>query len=339
MGENKLFRKSITIVMTFMLFLGLTVNVSAAGSSSGDKVSSIAQQYLGVPYKWGGTTPSGFDCSGFILYVFNKVGVDLPRSSADQFKTGTSVSKSNLKPGDLVFFKNTYKQGISHTGIYIGNNKFISAANAGIKIDSINDPYYWGSKYAGAKRVLKEEAPPLASLPTGEYHDVADNYWANTQIKYLSEKGIINGYQTSIFKPEATVSRAEVAKMLSETFNLNAVKGSSFSDVSTSHWANPYINAVAKKGLFEGYGNGKFEPESAITRGEIAALFTRAFNLTNQQATEQFADLSEKHWAYDDIQILTASSIATGYSNNTFQPNKQTSRSEFSVFLYRALVN
>jgi peptidoglycan DL-endopeptidase CwlO len=332
------FRKSITLVLTFMLLIGLSVNVSASESSTGGKVSSIAKQYLGTPYAFGGTSPNGFDCSGFILFVFNKVGVSLPRTSADQFNVGTSITKPNLQPGDLVFFKNTYKQGISHTGIYIGNNKFISAANNGVEIDSINDPYYWGPKYAGAKRVVKDETPkPLPVLPAGEYHDVETEYWAKKEIEYLSKQGIINGYQNSTFKPDNTVTRAEVAKMLSETFNLSISKGSSFSDVSSSHWANPYINAVADKGIFAGYGNGTFKPNKAITRGEIAALFTRAFDLTNQEATEQFSDLKSTHWAYNDIQTLTASSIATGYSNNTFQPNKETSRSEFSVFLYRAL--
>jgi peptidoglycan DL-endopeptidase CwlO len=333
-------KKRISVLLSFMLFFGLTFQVSASGSTDGDKVTSIAMEYQGVPYKWGGTTPSGFDCSGFILYVFNKVGIKLPHGSADQFQIGTSVSKSDLQPGDLVFFKNTYKQGISHTGIYIGNNKFISAANSGVKVDSINDPYYWGAKYAGAKRVIEAEeekpAPPV-TLPTGHYHDVNSTYWAKEEIEYLSMKGIINGYQHSIFKPDSTVTRAEVAKMLSETFDLQSGTGTTFSDVSTSHWANKYITAATEKGLFVGYGSGKFSPDSAITRGEIAALFNRAFNLTNQETTEQFNDLTNTHWAYDDIQTLTASSIATGYKDNTFQPNKETSRSEFSVFLYRAL--
>ncbi|MFI8687538.1 S-layer homology domain-containing protein [Rossellomorea sp. NPDC077527] len=332
-------KKRISVLLSFMLFFSLASQVSASESGDGDKVTSIAMQYQGVPYKWGGTTPSGFDCSGFILYVFDQIGMDLPHGSADQFNIGTSVSKSNLQPGDLVFFKNTYKQGISHTGIYIGNDQFISAANSGVKVDSINDPYYWGAKYAGAKRVIKEEekTPPPATLPTGQYHDVSAKYWAKDEIEYLSKKGIINGYQYSMFKPDSTVTRAEVAKMLSETFDLKSSKGTTFSDVSTSHWANEYITAATEKGLFVGYGSGKFNPDSPITRGEIAALFNRAFNLTSQETTGHFNDLPDSHWAYDDVQTLTASSIATGYSNNTFQPNKETKRSEFSVFLYRAL--
>ena len=99
------------------------------------EVIDIAKSYIGVPYVWGGTTPSGFDCSGFIRYVFEKVGINLPRISADQYNAGTKVSKADLQPGDLVFFEKTYnKAGITHSGIYIGNNEFISATSSkGIK--------------------------------------------------------------------------------------------------------------------------------------------------------------------------------------------------------------
>ena len=88
-------------------------------------------------------------------YVYKKVGVKLPRTSAGMYATGTSVSKKNLLAGDLVFF-NTSGKGVSHAGIYIGNGKFIhSSSSKGVSIAKINDPYYWGSKYIGAKRVAK----------------------------------------------------------------------------------------------------------------------------------------------------------------------------------------
>lgn len=121
-----------------------------------DKSSEIlktAKKYIGVKYKWGGTTPSGFDCSGFVHYVFNKYGIDLPHSSqAMHDKIGTAVARSALKPGDLVFFI-TNKVSTSHVGIYMGDNKFISATSKGVTIASLSSSY-WSPKYNGAKRLF-----------------------------------------------------------------------------------------------------------------------------------------------------------------------------------------
>ena len=120
----------------------------------GNNVVSQAYKYLGGPYVFGGNTPSGFDCSGFTKYVFAHSGVSLPRMADEQYLIGASVSKGNLIPGDLVFFS-TYEPGVSHTGIYVGNNQFISATtSSGIHIDSL-DSEYWGSRYIGAKRVKR----------------------------------------------------------------------------------------------------------------------------------------------------------------------------------------
>ncbi|KMY51917.1 C40 family peptidase [Peribacillus loiseleuriae] len=331
-------KKLLSLVIASIIILTFTPRTFAAEQTS-DQVVRIANQYLNVPYKWGGSTPSGFDCSGFILYVFDKVGIKLPQGSDLQYTYGTSVQKADLKPGDLVFFKDTYKAGISHTGIYIGSDAFISATNSGVKIDSIHDPYYWGEKYAGAKRIIDNTviAETITTLPIGQYHDVPKDFWAYSQISYLSKEGIINGYEPNIFKPNNKVTRAEVAKMLSDTFHLSPSTNHQFSDVSSSHWAATYINAVAKEGYFTGYGNQTFQPDKPITRGEIATLFTKAFTLPAGNGSQTFNDLDKSHWAYQAIQTLTASSIAFGYPDQTFQPNRETTRSEFAVFLYRAL--
>ena len=125
---------------------------SSSGSASGSSIINTAMNYLGVPYVWGGSTPSGFDCSGFVQYVFKKNGVSLPRTAASQSGVGTSVSRSNLQPGDLVFFSNG--GGISHVGIYIGNGNMVHAPHTGdvVKVTSINSSYYI-SHYAGAKKI------------------------------------------------------------------------------------------------------------------------------------------------------------------------------------------
>lgn len=117
------------------------------------EIVNTAKQYIGVPYVWGGTSPKGFDCSGFVQYVFAKHGVSLPRTSSQQWGVGSPVSRDALRAGDLVFF-NTNGQGVSHVGIYIGNGQFIHASSSrGIMISELSNSY-WSPRYVGAKQVL-----------------------------------------------------------------------------------------------------------------------------------------------------------------------------------------
>ncbi|MGE6487613.1 C40 family peptidase [Paenisporosarcina sp. NPDC076898] len=135
-----------------ILFSVLTFSSGAQAADSSNKIIDYADNYIGTPYQYGGTTPTAFDCSGYITYVFRKFGINLPRTTADIYKVGQSVSKSNLMPGDIVFFQ-TVKAGPSHAGIYAGNNQFIhTSTSRGVRFDNINDSY-WGPKYLGAKRV------------------------------------------------------------------------------------------------------------------------------------------------------------------------------------------
>lgn len=128
--------------------------IPGSSASKADSIIATAKKYIGVPYLWGGSTPSGFDCSGFVQYVFKAHGISLNRTCETQYKHGTYVSKSNLKPGDLVFFQNTYKSGISHVGIYIGNGQFIHASSSkGVVISNLSSSYYV-SHYYGARRIL-----------------------------------------------------------------------------------------------------------------------------------------------------------------------------------------
>jgi peptidoglycan DL-endopeptidase CwlO len=125
-----------------------TVTVQVPDNASASDVVSIAMQYLGCSYVWAGSSPSGFDCSGFVMYVYAKVGVSLPHSSRMQISCGKSVSSGDLKAGDLVFFGNPT---IHHVGLYIGDGKMIHAAGVGkgVRIDSV-----WRSNYHGACRII-----------------------------------------------------------------------------------------------------------------------------------------------------------------------------------------
>ena len=129
---------------------------ASTSSSEGKEVVEFAKKYLGYKYVAGGSSPStGFDCSGFTTYVFRNFGVSLNRSSKDQIKNGTAVSKSNLQPGDIVIFKNQGKTAIGHVGIFIGNGNFIHAANKkeGVVITALSSSYY-SQRYVGARRVI-----------------------------------------------------------------------------------------------------------------------------------------------------------------------------------------
>ncbi|MCS7065199.1 MAG: LysM peptidoglycan-binding domain-containing C40 family peptidase [Fimbriimonadales bacterium] len=125
------------------------------GSVTARRVLEIASRYLGRPYRYGGSSSRGFDCSGFALHVYRSVGVNLPHSSSAQARVGKPVPRHQLQPGDLVFFR-TRGRRISHVGIYIGNGKFIHASSARgrVRIDSLNEGYY-KRRYAGARRVSR----------------------------------------------------------------------------------------------------------------------------------------------------------------------------------------
>jgi cell wall-associated NlpC family hydrolase len=147
----------LVLVLAYLTAFGVG-RASASGTSTrvlsrttvGLRITRFARHLLGIPYRYGGSTPSsGFDCSGFVRFVYSHFGVTLPHSSYADFDLGTRVARNALKPGDLVFF-----DGVGHVGMYIGNGRFIHAPHTGLNVmvSSLNESWY-ASRYDGARRM------------------------------------------------------------------------------------------------------------------------------------------------------------------------------------------
>ncbi len=139
---------------TYSVLMGKDMpEVSRGSNYFSRRIIQTAMDYIGVPYVFGGTSPSGFDCSGYVRYVFANAGIYLPRTADEQYELGVPVPMDSLRAGDLVFFS-TYDYGASHVGIYLSDGEFINASSSrGVAIDSLYSEY-WGSCYIGARRVM-----------------------------------------------------------------------------------------------------------------------------------------------------------------------------------------
>jgi cell wall-associated NlpC family hydrolase len=133
------------------LFSGAAV--ASAEPVAGEDVADLAGQYVGSDYAWGGSSPAGFDCTGFVMFVYGQFGLTLPHNEAGQLASGPSVDADDLQPGDVLAFRNTYRRGLSHVGIYLGGGRFVHAGDEshGVLVDELWDGY-WGPRFAGASR-------------------------------------------------------------------------------------------------------------------------------------------------------------------------------------------
>ncbi len=137
-----------------IIYDGSAPDLSAGGNQ---QVVEIAQRYLGVPYVYGGSSPSGFDCSGFVQFVYKQLGYNLHRVAASQMTNGIPVSRENLAPGDVVGFSSSIGGSyIGHVGIYVGNGMMIHAPQTGdvVKFTSIEPGTYHGNRFAGGRRII-----------------------------------------------------------------------------------------------------------------------------------------------------------------------------------------
>ena len=141
---------------TIRLFLLLAAAAAAAHGAvdAGDAIARQAQEAVGIPYRFGRADARATDCAGLTRRVAASAGVELPRTSREQFAAGVPVNRDELQPGDLVFFRNTWRPGISHVGIYIGEGRFVHAASrqGQVVIDHLDEPYY-AARFAGGRRI------------------------------------------------------------------------------------------------------------------------------------------------------------------------------------------
>lgn len=147
-----------------------TLKPEDAVSAGKEELVAAAQSLVGTPYRWGGTTTAGFDCSGFTSYVYGSFDIPLHRAATPQLQDGIVVDSKELQPGDLVFFERTYASRdtlATHVGIYAGDGLFLHAGNRGVTLSELDEPYY-ASRYLGARRILLSESDAGTQPPVVE---------------------------------------------------------------------------------------------------------------------------------------------------------------------------
>ena len=296
------------IFASFMIVSGIG-STTTAEAATPTQLTQAAYKYIGVPYVYGGTSTKGFDCSGYTQYVFKQLGITLKRTAADQYKQGTSVSKANLKVGDLVFF-NTTGRTASHVGIYIGDNKFAHAGSStGVTVASLSTSY-WATRYDGARRITNFTTTTTTAKPEVK----------GTQIDF------------SVY-----ASRGEVALKLAKELGLNTSNTNSpFTDVpKTSKYAGA-VTALNKLGIFTGDGNKKFNPNSPLTREQMAKILVVAYDLKKKSKTTNFTDVPKSGWSYSYVQNLASNGVTVGIGNNKFGTQNNVKIVDLNTFIQRA---
>lgn len=327
-----------------------------------DQAIAYAQGQVGKPYLLGSTGPNDFDCSG-LVYSSYKEGCDLelPRSSTDQYTAGTSIDRSALQPGDLVFFDTGWTDRVpNHNGIYLGDGKFINANsyNNAVVEDSL-DSGYWTDKFYGARRVISggSSSSTVATLGTD-----TGNPTTNTDLKEGDEGDDVKAMQELLFSygyfDETVTPYGEYGPVTVEAvqeFQLSykliadlndpiaGVYESStreklehlpapFSDVSITHDFCRYIAYLSNRGIVEGYAGGTFKPEQNINRAEALKIILETFGISSSgDTTLPFKDVKTDDWFHPYVKTAYVRDIVDGYETNEgtlFKPGGNITRAE-----------
>ena len=173
------------------------------------------------------------------------------------------------------------------------------------------------------------------------FNDVNDNHWAKDAILYIKEKGIIEGKTESLYKPEDSLTRAELSTIICRMLNLNNNSSSVSYKDTKGHWAEKYISNISELGIVEGYGNGTFKPNQKVTRAEVAKVISKVLKLKNEQfkivEITGFKDVLRTHWAYEYIEELTSKNVINGYTDGTYRAESEVTRAEIAKIIYKVI--
>jgi hypothetical protein len=166
-------------------------------------------------------------------------------------------------------------------------------------------------------------------------------HWARENISYLYFKGITGGFPDGTFKPNETVTRAQLAALLVRAKGLTKINPAAaenpFSDLKKNHWGYADVLTARQAGIIGGYADGTFQPDRPVNRAEIAAMLDRAFSLQGTRESIPFSDVAGNHWAKAHVDALAKAGITAGYLDKTFKPGSNATRAEVAAFISRAL--
>ncbi len=193
-----------------------------------------------------------------------------------------------------------------------------------------------GSEFPNATAYDTTETTSKPLIMNTQFSDLDVSHWAQSYISTLVERGIVAGYQDGTFRPAATITREEFAKMIciAQGWTLVDPAIPSFTDIPSGTWAFKYVETARAHQAISGYSNGAFGASKQITRAEIAAIIAKSMQLSGD--TSAFGDISE-HWAKDAISTCVRAGIVGGYKDNTFRPDETATRAEAAKMVFGVL--